>query len=425
MARYIIQGGTRLDGTVRISGAKNAILPVLAASVLTREDCLITEVPRLRDVQVMVEILRSLGVAVDPLDHGRAMRVNAAGLNNHEIPEHLMREIRSSIFLMGALLGRLGQVRCSHPGGCAIGPRDIDLHLMGLSALGARITERYGYIDGQAQGLRGAEIYLDFPSVGATENIMLGAVLAKSVTIIRNAAKEPEIVDLQALLNGMGARVQGAGTDVVRVEGVRSLHGCEHAVIPDRIETGTFMIATAITGGEVTIENAAAEHVEAATAKLREAGVGIRIDPAGRRLHVAGPERCRAVDIKTMPHPGFPTDLQPQMMALLAVAGGTSIITETIFENRLKTAEELRRMGADVKTDGRTAVIKGVPRLSAAVVETPALREGAALVLAALAAEGRTIVDAIHHIDRGYDRLEEKLRGLGADIVREPERVLE
>lgn len=423
MARYIIQGGARLNGTVRISGAKNAILPVLAASVLTSADCLITEVPRLRDVQVMIEILRSLGVTVEALDGGRALRVNAAGLHNHEIPEHLMREIRSSIFLMGALLGRLGRVRCSHPGGCAIGPRDIDLHLMGLSALGARIAEGYGYIEGEAGGLRGAEIYLDFPSVGATENIILGAVLADGVTVIRNAAKEPEIVDLQALLNRMGARVHGAGTDVVRIEGVRSLRGCEHAVIPDRIETGTFMIATAITGGEVTIENAVPGHVEAATAKLREAGAEVRIDAVGRRIHVSGPERCRAVDIKTMPYPGFPTDLQPQMMALLATAEGTSIITETIFENRLKTAEELRRMGADVKTDGRTAVIKGARRLRGAVVESPALREGAALVLAALAAEGRTVVDGTQHIDRGYDRFEDKLRGVGADIVREPERV--
>lgn len=420
MARYVIEGGRRLQGTVRISGAKNAILPVLAASVLTVGDCVIHDVPRLRDVEVMIEILRSLGAEIESQGAGKTLLVNSRDLKSSEIPQNLMREIRSSIFLMGPLLGRLGQVRCSHPGGCAIGSRDIDLHLMGLNALGARIEEKHGYIQAEARRLSGREIYLDLPSVGATENIMMAAVLAEGLTVIRNAAREPEIADLQNFLNKMGARVSGAGTDAIRIDGVSGLSSCEHTVIPDRIETGTFMIAAAITGGHLELENVLSESVEAAAAKLRETGTEIRQD--GYRLIIKGPERARTVDIKTLPFPGFPTDLQPPMMALMATAQGTSIISETIFENRFKVADELRRMGADIRIDGRTAVIKGVPRLGGAHVEAPALREGMALVLAALAAEGVAVIDAIHHIDRGYEFLEKKLRLLGANIKREPSR---
>lgn len=417
MDRYIVVGGNRLSGTVRMSGAKNAILPVMAATVLTPGDHLIKDVPRLRDVEVMKEILEALGARVQAGDGGRSLLVNTDGLNTWEIPEDLMREMRSSIFLMGALLGRLGQVRCCHPGGCAIGSRDIDLHLMGLSALGAEIQEKYGYINAKGSRLVGREIYLDLPSVGATENIMMAAVLAEGTTLIRNAAKEPEIVDLQNFLNGLGARIKGAGLDVIRIDGVTRLHPGEHVVIPDRIETGTFMVAAAITRGEVEIENVIAEHVEAITAKLRETGASVRAEKD--RVVVAADRRARAVDFKTLPYPGFPTDMQPQMMALMCTADGTSIITETIFENRFKAADELRRMGADVKVEGRSAVIKGVPRLSSAAVEGPALREGVALVLAGLTADGVTTVDGVHHIERGYEGLEQKLASLGADITRE------
>ena len=417
MERYVIQGGKRLSGKVRVSGAKNAILPVMAACVLSGHECVIHEAPRLRDVAVMAEILTNLGVRVRISDEGRTLHLNAEGLNAFEIPTPLMREIRSSIFLMGPLLGRLGRVRCSHPGGCAIGSRDIDLHLMGLSALGARLEEKFGYITADAPSLRGREIYLDLPSVGATENIMMAAVLAEGTTLIRNAAKEPEIVDLQNFLNRMGARVRGAGLDTIRVEGVKELYPVEHTIIPDRIETATFLVAAAAIGGEVVLENVIPEHVEAAVAKLRETKA-LEVEVDHDRILARGTRRPQAVDLKTLPYPGFPTDLQPQMMALCATAEGTSIITETIFENRFKAADELRRMGADIKVDGRSAVVKGVKALSPATVEAPALREGVALVIAALATEGRTVVDGIQHIDRGYEELEVKLQSLGADIRR-------
>lgn len=417
MERYIIAGGSKLSGTVRMSGAKNSILPVMAATVLTPGDHLIREVPQLRDVEVMTEILRELGADVLPQDGGTSLLINTDGLKTSEIPEDLMREMRSSIFLMGALLGRTGQVRCTHPGGCAIGSRDIDLHLMGLGALGASITEKYGYINASASRLRGREVYLDLPSVGATENIMMAAVLAEGTTIIRNAAKEPEIVDLQNFLNSLGARIKGAGLDIIRIDGVSSLHSANHTVIPDRIETGTFMVATAITRGDVLIENVIPEHVEAITAKLRETGAQIRVDRDA--IVVRADRRARAIDLKTLPYPGFPTDMQPQMMALVATAEGTSIITETIFENRFKASDELRRMGADIKIEGRTAVIKGQPHLSAAAVEAPALREGVALVLAALTADGVTVVEGVPHVERGYEGLERKLAGLGANISKE------
>ena len=417
---YEITGGAKIRGTVRISGAKNAVLPMLAATLLVDRPCGIIDAPDLRDVTVMTQILERLGARVavgNDQDGKRTLMVDAKSIWTHEVPENLVRQMRSSIFLMGPLLGRLGKVRVSYPGGCAIGPRPIDLHLSSLQALGVRIEERAGYIDAYANRLQGTEIHLDFPSVGATENTMMAAVTAKGTTIIRNAAKEPEIVDLQNFLNAIGAKIRGAGLDVIRIEGTQNLGGAKHQAIPDRIETGTFMVAACITGGEVLVENCIEEHVEAVIAKLREAGA--RVEEAGdHRLHVFGPSRMRAVDFKTLPYPGFPTDMQPQIMSLMSLGMGTSVITETIFENRFNQAEELRRMGANIKTEGRTAVIKGVERLFGATVEASDLRSGAALVLAGLAAEGRTVVEGCHHIDRGYEGLESKLNLLGANVRR-------
>jgi UDP-N-acetylglucosamine 1-carboxyvinyltransferase len=419
VGKYVIGGGTPLAGTVRISGAKNAVLPMLAAAVLTEKTCIIHDTPEIHDVRVMSDILRSIGVSVEVQveDGHRDIIVRADRISEWAVPEALMREMRSSIFLMGPLLGRMGRVRVSYPGGCAIGPRPIDMHLNGLRALGAHITEKSGYIHGETGGLRGREIHFDFPSVGATENVMMAAVLARGMTTIRNAAKEPEIVDLQNFLNAMGAKVRGAGTDIIRIDGVSELGGCEHTVIPDRIEAGTFMTAAVITRGDVTLENVIPEHVEAITSKLRETGAEICAWPD--RIRVTCPERPKAIDFKTMPYPGFPTDMQPQMMSLMCVADGTSMLTETVFENRLKQADELRRMGANIKVEGRTAVIKGVERLSGAPVKAADLRSGAALVLAGLNAEEETTVEDIEHIARGYEQLEEKLRGLGAKIRRE------
>lgn len=418
--KYIITGGKALSGSVRTSGAKNAILPILAATLLTEGECVLNEVPNLSDVSVMIEILKLLGVSAEALEGGeaglRTIRVCAKKLNTFEVRPQLTRAMRSSIFLMGPLLGRLGRVRVAYPGGCAIGPRPIDWHLSGLAAMGVTIVERFGYIDAETKGLRGKELYLDFPSVGATENLMMAAVLAKGVTIIRNAAREPEIVDLQNFLNKLGARVKGAGLDTIRIEGVSTLGSTEHTVISDRIEAGTFMAAAAITGGDVLISNVIMEHVDAVMAKLREMGVTFTEEADG--LRVRGPKRLKAADLKTLPYPGFPTDMQPQMMALMSVAAGTSIITETIYENRFRQAEELKRLGGNIKTEGRTAVIKGISSLFGAVVEAPALREGVALVLAGLVAEGTTVVEGVHHIDRGYENLDTKLTALGADIRR-------
>lgn len=418
--RYVVAGGCRLQGQVAISGAKNAALPILAAALLTPCESVIHNAPMIRDVGVMVEILRKLGAGVEEGEDsfsGRTLRIKPDGLNSPEVGADFTREMRSSIFLMGPLLARTGKIRISYPGGCAIGPRPIDFHLRGLELLGARIEERFGFIEASVpKRLKGTEIYLDFPSVGATENLMMAAVLAEGSTVIRNAAREPEIVDLQNFLNKMGALVRGAGLDVIRIEGVKRLGPVEHTVIPDRIEAGTFLAGAAITGGEVTVTGVIPEHLDAVTAKLREMGATIR--EGDDSVTAVGPPRLRAADLKTLPYPGFPTDMQPQMMAVMAVADGTSIITETIFENRFKVADELRRLGANIKTEGRTGVIQGVKRLSGATVECPALREGMALILAGLVAEGQTTIEEIYHIDRGYQRLGAKLRRLGAQIER-------
>ncbi|HHY75205.1 MAG TPA: UDP-N-acetylglucosamine 1-carboxyvinyltransferase [Firmicutes bacterium] len=418
MYMYEVEGRRPLRGTVRASGAKNAVLPIMAAAVMASEPCVLHSSPDLSDVHTMSKILEGLGARVERTSDG-SLIIDPRGIDNHVVDDMLMRQVRSSIFLMGPLLARMGKVQVSYPGGCDIGQRPIDLHIKGLRALGASIEEKHGHIKAERETWEGIDIHLDIPSVGATENIMMGACLAKGVTIIRNAAKEPEIVDLQTFLNAMGAKVRGAGTDVIRIEGVDKLHGAEHVIMPDRIEVGTFMIGAVITGGEVTVENAVSEHVQALTSKLRE--IGAEVEATDHSITVRGKGRPRATDVKTLPYPGFPTDMQPQMMALLSIADGTSVITETIFDSRFKQAEELGRMGAKIRREGRTAIIKGVPALSGAMVEATDLRSGASLVLAGLAAEGKTVVRGIHNIDRGYERFEEKLRSLGAKIERVPD----
>ena len=406
MQKFMINGGNRLKGTIRTSGSKNATLPLLAACILCSGKSVIHEAPKLKDVEVMQDLLIYLGAEV--ARHRNSIEVDTSALQSIEISEELMRRMRASNLVLGALLGRFGRVRISYPGGCQIGSRPMNLHLKGLRELGANIEEKFGYITAEAQQLHGADIHLDLPSVGATENILMAAIFAKGVTTIKNAAKEPEIVDLQSLLNKMGARVTGAGTDTIKIEGVAhgTLKPAEHKVIPDRIEAGTHLVACAIT--EVTsCHKCYTEHLEPVLAKLRECNVNLTV--YDDRIRVQGNRRIKPVDIKTLHHPGFPTDMQPQMMALLSVADGTSIITETIFENRFKHVAELRRMGADITVEGQSAIIKGVDRMSGAYIEASDLRAGAALVLAALAAENGTVIGDVEHIDRGYERLEVKI----------------
>ncbi|MHB1127110.1 MAG: UDP-N-acetylglucosamine 1-carboxyvinyltransferase [Bacillota bacterium] len=414
MEKFIIEGGTRLSGSVQTSGAKNAILPIMAASLLNKRTSIIHQVPLLKDVFTMQQVLKALGAEVKM--QGKSMIIDSREVQPNEITEALMRKLRASNLVMGSLLGRFGQIKVAYPGGCNIGSRPMDLHIKGLRALGIRIREKHGFICGEAANLQGKEIHLDFPSVGATENLMMAAVLAEGTTIIRNPAREPEIVDLQNFLNSMGARVKGAGLETIRIDGVRTLADVEHNVIPDRIEAGTHMTAAAISGGDVLVTNVIPEHVEPVTAKLLEMGVTVTEYPQG--LRVQSPNQCRAVDFKTLPYPGFPTDMQPQMMALMAGAEGTSVITENIFENRFKHVDELRRMGADIRVEGRVAVVKGVPRLSGTCVEASDLRAGAALVLAGLVAEGCTVINNVGHLDRGYDQLDKKYAALGAKISR-------
>ncbi|MEW5897785.1 MAG: UDP-N-acetylglucosamine 1-carboxyvinyltransferase [Bacillota bacterium] len=414
MDRLMILGRTRLQGKVRVNGSKNASLPILAASILSPGQSVIKDVPRLQDITTMGDVLSSLGARV--FRDGPDITVDTANIYSVEVEEALMRRMRASNLVLGPLVGRFREAKISQPGGCNIGSRPMNLHLKGLRAMGVEINEEFGYISARAGRLTGAEIQLDFPSVGATENIMMAAVYAEGVTVIRNAAREPEVVDLQNFLNCLGARITGAGTDIIRIEGVRELRPAVHQVIPDRIEAGTYMIAAAITGGDLTIVNVIPEHLRALMAKLAEAGA--EIETGDDYVRVRGPQRPQAVDVKTMPYPGFPTDLQPQMMALLTLAEGTGIITETIFENRFKHVSELRRMGAEIKVEGQTAIIKGKKKLSGAPVEASDLRAGAALVLAGMAAENGTIVEGVEHIDRGYERIEQKYNALGARITR-------
>lgn len=411
--KYIVMGGNRLSGEVLAGGAKNSVLPIMAATLLAEGKSVISSVPCLSDVKVMKDVLEYAGAVVDHKQH--CLEIDATNIEIAAIPDTLTRKLRASNLVMGALLARTGKAKVAFPGGCSIGSRPLDLHLKGLERLGAGIEETGGYIQAAAKELKGTDIYLDFPSVGATENLMLAAVLAKGTTIIRNAAKEPEIVDLQNFLNSMGAHVRGAGAGTIIIKGVESLNGAQHEVIPDRVEVATYMVAAALTRGDVTIANAIPEHVEPVIAKLRETGTEIEV--LGDSIRVCGPEEIRGVNVKTMPYPGFPTDVQPQMMTLMTVANGVSMITETIFENRFKHAGELRRMGADITLEGRAALIKGVPRLSGAFVEATDLRAGVALVLAGLVAEGITVVENISHILRGYEGLENKLSSLGAKVI--------
>jgi len=418
MEKLIINGGHPLKGRVKISGAKNAVLPIIAATLLGQEQpSLLDEVPSLEDVHTISQVLTKLGVKVQFSEEKNTLWVDSTQINSCEAPYDLVRKMRASFLIMGPLLARCGQAKISLPGGCAIGTRPIDLHLKGFEALGAEIEIGHGFIEARApQGLKGARIYLDFPSVGATENIIMAASMAQGQTILENPAQEPEIIDLANYLNVMGARIRGAGTNVIKIDGVDKLVGRDYTIIPDRIEAGTYMVAAAMTQGDVYIENAITEHLKPVIAKLKEAGVCIDEDVDGVRVYCD--KQTKAVDIKTMPYPGFPTDMQAQFMAMLAISEGTGLVTETVFENRFMHVDELKRMGANIKIDGRTSVVEGVPKLTGCQVKATDLRAGAAMVLAGLVAEGETQIGYIHHIDRGYDHLVTKLVGLGADICR-------
>ncbi|MDW4538589.1 UDP-N-acetylglucosamine 1-carboxyvinyltransferase [Bacillus cereus] len=423
MEKIIVRGGKRLNGTVRVEGAKNAVLPIIAAALLASDGKnVLSEVPVLSDVYTINEVLRHLNAEV--VFENNQVKIDSSKELNIEAPFEYVRKMRASVQVMGPLLARNGRARIALPGGCAIGSRPIDQHLKGFEAMGAKVQVGNGFVEAYVEGeLKGAKIYLDFPSVGATENIMSAATLAKGTTILENAAKEPEIVDLANFLNAMGAKVRGAGTGTIRIEGVDKLYGANHSIIPDRIEAGTFMVAAAITGGDILIENAVPEHLRSITAKMEEMGVKIIEENEGVR--VIGPDKLKAVDIKTMPHPGFPTDMQSQMMALLLQADGTSMITETVFENRFMHVEEFRRMNADIKIEGRSVIMNGPNSLQGAEVAATDLRAAAALILAGLVSEGYTRVTELKHLDRGYVNFHKKLAALGATIERVNEKVEE
>ncbi len=414
MDKLVISGGRRLKGTVTISGAKNAALPIMVSSILAPGKSTIQRVPELMDVMTMGKLLDNLGAGFH-YESGVAV-IDAAHINNHVAPYDLVKTMRASVLVLGPLLARTGMARVSLPGGCAIGARPINLHLMGLEKMGAAIELDRGYVNATAKGLRGSAIYLDTPTVTGTENLLMAASLARGTTVIENAAKEPEVVDLANALTAMGARISGAGESTVEIEGVDELRPAHYSVIPDRVETGTFMTMAGITGGEVLIKGCRPDHLEALITKLREAGLEIEI--GNTEIRASGPDRPRAKDIKTMPYPGFPTDMQAQFMALMARAEGTSVIRETIFEKRFMHAAELRRMGADIQIEGGVATVRGVTKLKGADVMATDLRASASLIVAGLAAEGRTTIHRLYHLDRGYERIEEKLKGLGAMVER-------
>ncbi len=419
MSKFVISQGTPLRGEVRISGAKNSVLPIIAASLLADGQSVLEDIPYLNDVKVMCDLLESLGASIEFSSSKTSLRINPNKIGNSVAPYELVNKLRASFLVMGPLISKLGMAKIPLPGGCAIGTRPVDLHIKGLLAMGAEITQGHGYIEARASGrLKGSKIYLDFPSVGATENIMMSAALAEGQTIIENAAIEPEIVDLATYLVTMGADVKGAGTDTIRINGVDSLKGASHTIIPDRIEAGTYMVAAAISGGDVKINNIVPDHLKPVTAKLREAGV--EVSEELNSLHVkADNNNLKAIDIKTHPYPGFPTDMQAQMTSLMSKAEGTSMVIETIFENRFMHISELKRMGANIKIEGRSAIIEGKSTLMGAQVKATDLRAGAALILAGLAAEGVTEITDIEHIERGYVGIEKKLQALGAKITRE------
>lgn len=419
MEKIVVKGGNVLNGTVRVEGAKNAVLPVLAATLLASEgQNVIKNVPNLSDVYTIDEVLKSLNADLTYDPKTNIVNIDASRDINSEAQFEFVRKMRASILVMGPLLARNGFARVAMPGGCAIGSRPIDIHLKGFEQMGATITMGHGYVEATTDGrLKGAKIYMDFPSVGATENLMTAAALAEGTTVIENAAREPEIVDLANFINEMGGKVVGAGTDKIRIEGVETLYGTTHSIIPDRIEAGTFMVAAAITGGDVIVENAEVEHMTALVAKMREMGVEIiELEDGGVRVRATHP--LKATDVKTIPHPGFPTDMQSQMMSLMLVAQGSSMVTETVFENRFMHVEEFRRMNANAKIDGRSVVIEGPTQLQGAEVAATDLRAAAALILAGLVAEGVTRVSELKHLDRGYVDFHGKLKALGADIER-------
>lgn len=416
MEKLVIHGGKPLEGTVRVSGAKNAVLPIIVASMLGTTQSTLTEIPKLADVHTVCDVIASLGVHIEHPERDTLV-IDAHELTSTTAPYDLVRRMRASFLVMGPLLARKGRAQISLPGGCSIGARPIDLHLKAFEAMGAVINLENGDIEATApNGLKGAQIYLDFPSVGATENILMAASMAEGKTVLENAAEEPEIVDLATYLNSMGANIRGAGTNVIRIEGVKELHGANHAVIPDRIEAGTFMVGAAMTQGNVFVENAISEHLKPLISKLKEVGAEVQEEIDG--IRVIGHAPLRPADIKTLPYTGFPTDMQAQFMALTTICQGTSVVTETVFENRFMHVDEFKRMGAKIRIEGRSAIVEGVPRLKGASVNATDLRAGAALVLAGLVADGETEVGYLYHIDRGYDNLVLKLQRLGADIVR-------
>jgi len=416
MNRLIVAGGRPLKGKIRVSGAKNASLALLCATALARDEVILENVPDISDIRVMIEIMSEIGFEII-WDAPGVLRVQAPEQLKVQPPYHLVKKLRASNLLLGPLLARFGEAEVALPGGCNIGVRPMDLHFKGLSGLGAEISMEHGSVKARASKLKGCRVYLDFPSVGATENIMMAACLAEGQTVLENVAKEPEIVDLANFLNCLGAKVRGAGTDIIKIEGVEELGGClRYGVIPDRIEAGTFMVAAAATGGDIELENVIPLHMEPTCAKLREAGVEIIETEDSLRVWVK--DRLRSIDLKTLPYPGFPTDMQSQFMAMLCTVPGTSVIIENIFENRFQIADELKRMGANIKVEGRLAVIEGVECLHGTHVKATDLRAGAALVIAGLMAEGNTEISNVEYIDRGYHLLEEKMKSLGARIWR-------
>ena len=414
MDKLRIEGGTPLRGEVRVSGAKNAALPILCAGLLTAEPLTLTNVPRLNDVRTMQALLGQMGVRAEAAGDGR-VTLGAARIDWPLAPYELVKTMRASILALGPLLARCGEARVSLPGGCAIGLRPVDQHVKGLEAMGATIDLDHGYIDARGR-LEGTKFVFDMATVTGTENLLMAATLARGTTVLENAAREPEIVDLARCLTAMGARITGAGTDRIVIEGVASLHGATHAIMPDRIETGTYLVAVAASGGKAVVRGTDPDSLDAVITKLREAGAKVEVEDDAIRVERTG--ALRGVNVRTAPHPGFPTDMQAQFMALAARAEGTAVITETIFENRMMHVQELVRLGADIEVEGSTAVVKGVPRLTGANVMATDLRASACLVIAGLVAEGETIIDRIYHLDRGYERIEEKLSGLSARISR-------
>ena len=415
MGKFMIEQSGPLHGEVEISGAKNAVLPIMAATILAEDHYEINDAPQLRDVDVMCRLLRKMGAEVNEDYSCGTITIQMKKIIEGEVPYDLVKRMRASFFVLGPLLAKTGRARIALPGGCTIGDRPVELHLKGLRILGAQVTDDHGYIEAVADKLQGGKVYLDFPSVGATENIMMAATLAEGVTVIENAAQEPEIVDLASFLNKMGARIKGAGTDTIKIEGVTSLHGCRHAVIPDRIETGTFMVAAAITRGDILIRNVVSDHVKPVIAKLMECGVVIEDTEEGMRVR-GDVNPLIATDIKTLPYPGFPTDMQPQVAAALCLARGTSVITDNVWNSRFRYIDEFKRMGAQIQVDGNLAIIEGVERLTGAQLEACDLRAGAAMLIAALAAHGISEITNVQYIERGYEDVIGKLRSIGGSI---------